>query len=169
MIPMKIVNCQLSIYNLQFTIDVMIYIGSDHRGFDLKERIKKRLIDEGFKVVDLGNDHFDPQDDYVDFAHKVAEATVSDAQNRGILLCGSGAGVDMVANKIAGIRSALVDDVPRAIQAREHEDANVLALPADILDEEKAVEIVKAFLETDFSDEERHIRRLKKMEEVEEE
>lgn len=147
----------------------MIYLGADHRGFELKERIKRRLVDEGYKVTDLGNDHLDPNDDYVNFAHSVAEATVQDPINRGILLCGSGAGVDMVANKIEGVRSALAFDLPRAIQARQHEDANVISLPADTLDEEQVYEIVKAFLETEFSGEERHERRLEKMEEVEEE
>lgn len=145
----------------------MIFIGADHRGFDLKERLKKRLIDEGFKVTDLGNDHLDPGDDYVIFAHKVADAIKNDSSNRGIILCGSGAGVDMVANKVDGVRSALVFDLQRAIQARQHEDANVLALPADTLDEESAFNIVKAFLTTDFSGEMRHVRRLEEMSEVE--
>lgn len=147
----------------------MVFLGADHRGFELKERLKKRLIDEGFDVTDLGNDHLDESDDYVDFAHKVAEATVGLPENRGILLCGSGAGVDIVANKIDGVRSALVFDVPRAVQARQHEDANVISLPADTLDEESAYEISKAFLTTDFSGDDRHIRRLEKIEEVEEE
>lgn len=147
----------------------MIFIGGDHRGFELKERLKKHLLDEGFEVTDLGNDHLDSQDDYVIFAHKVAEATVNDPKNRGIILCGSGAGVDMVANKIPGVRSALVFDVPRAIQAREHEDANVISLPSDTLDEEQAFKITKAFLTTEFSGEERHKRRLQELKEVEEE
>lgn len=145
----------------------MIFIGADHRGFDLKERLKKRLMDDGLKVTDLGNDHLDPQDDYVDFAKDVARATKNDAGNIGILFCGSGAGMDMVANKIKGIRSALVQDKQRAIQAREHENANVLSLPTDILDEEQAYEIIKAFLETGFRGEERHVRRLEKMTEIE--
>ncbi len=145
----------------------MIYLGADHRGFELKERLKRLLVDEGFEVTDLGNDHLDPNDDYVIFADKVAEAVMGDPKNQGILLCGSGAGADMVANKIDGIRSALVFDVPRARQAREHEDANVISLPADTLDEETAYQIVRAFLTTNFSEEERHKRRLKEMEEVE--
>lgn len=147
----------------------MIYLGADHRGFELKERLKKLLVDEGYEVTDLGNDHLDPGDDYVDFAHKVADAVSQDEKNRGIILCGSGAGVDMVANKVEGIRSALVFDVPRAVQARQHEDANVISLPADTLDEQSTYEIVKAFLTTEFSGEPRHVRRLEKMEEVEEE
>lgn len=147
----------------------MIYLGADHRGFELKNRLYKRLVDEGYQVTDLGSHHFDPGDDYVDFARKVAEATAAEEPNRGILLCGSGAGVDMVANKVPGIRSALAFDAARAKQAREHEDANVISLPADILDEESAWEIVQTFLKTPFSGEQRHIRRLKKLEEVEEE
>lgn len=147
----------------------MIFLGADHRGFDLKEKLKKHLLDEGFEVTDLGNDHLDPEDDYVIFAHKVADAVVNDPKNLGIILCGSGAGVDMVANKVEGIRSALVFDVQRALQAREHEDANVLSLPADTLDEERAFEITKTFLTTDFSGEERHVRRLDEMKKVEEE
>lgn len=146
----------------------MIFIGADHRGFELKERLKKRLVDLGLEITDLGNNHLDPGDDYVDFAHKVADAVVENPGSLGILLCGSGAGVDIVANKIDGIRSALVFDVPRAKQAREHEDANVISLPADTLDEETAYQIVETFLNTSFSDEQRHIRRLEKLEEVEE-
>lgn len=147
----------------------MIYLGADHRGFELKERLKKRLLDEGFEMTDLGPETLIPGDDYVIYAHKVAEATINDPQNRGIILCGSGAGVDMVANKIPGVRSALVFDVPRAIQAREHENANVISLPADTLDEEQAFKITKAFLTTEFSGEERHKRRLQELKEVEEE
>lgn len=145
----------------------MIYLGADHRGFELKERLKKRLVDEGYELTDLGNDHLDLGDDYVDFAAKVAEATVQLPENRGILLCGSGAGVDMVANKVPGIRSALVFDVARAKQAREHEDANVISLPTDILDEETAWEITEVFLNTPFSNDKRHVRRLQKLKQVE--
>lgn len=145
----------------------MIYLGADHRGFELKGRLYRRLLDEGYEVTDLGNDHFDPADDYVDFAQKVAEAVVNDPKNKGIILCGSGAGVDMTANKIDGVRSALVPDVQRAKQAREDEDANILSLSADTLDEENAWEIVRTFLETPFSGETRHLRRLQKLEEVE--
>lgn len=145
----------------------MIYLGADHRGYELKTRLFKKLIDEGYEVTDLGNDHPDPNDDYVDFAQKVAEAVVNEPKNVGILFCGSGAGVDIVANKFDGIRSALVFDTQRAKQAREDDDANIISLPADILDEEKALEIIKIFLETKFSSEERHKRRLQKLQEIE--
>ncbi len=145
----------------------MIYLGADHRGFELKERVKRLLVDDGYQVTDLGDNRLNPGDDYVIYAHKVADAVVNDTENKGILFCGSGAGVDMVANKVEGVRSALVFDVKRAIQAREHEDANVISLPADTLDEELAYDIVKAFLTTEFSEEPRHIKRLMEMEEVE--
>ncbi len=145
----------------------MIYLGADHRGFELKERVKKLLFDEGYEVTDLGNEVLNPADDYVEFAKKVAEAVKNDPENKGILLCGSGAGVDMVANKVDGIRSALVFDVARARQAREHEDANVISLAADTLDQDLAWEIIKTFLTTEFSEEERHKRRLQEMEEIE--
>lgn len=146
----------------------MIFLGGDHRGFELKEHLKKRLVDEGLEVTDLGADVFNPTDDYVDFAKEVATAVSENKNSFGVLICGSGAGVDMVANKFDGIRSALVQDIQRAKQAREHEDANVLSLPADILDEETAYQIVKEFIDTPFSGDERHVRRLTKMDELEE-
>lgn len=147
----------------------MIFIGADHRGFELKERLKKRLEDDGYQITDLGNDHLDGNDDYVIFAEKVAKAVAENINSFGIILCGSGAGVDIVANKIDNIRSALAFDITRAKQAREDEDANVISLPADTLDEETGYEIVKTFLTTQFSEAARHIRRLKELEKVEEE
>jgi ribose 5-phosphate isomerase B len=146
----------------------MLYIGSDHRGYELKEKLKKRLSQDGVEISDVGNDHLDPQDDYVDFAHKVGDSVVANMDDRGVVLCGSGVGVDMVANKIDGVRCALVYDTARAVQSRQHEDVNVLALPADSLSEEQAYDMVKAFLETPFSGEPRHLRRLHKLEEIEE-
>lgn len=145
----------------------MIFIGADHRGFNLKARLIERLKADGYQVKDLGNFHLDPSDDYVDFALKVAENVKNVSTNKGILLCGSGVGVEMVANKIDGIRAALVQDEQRAAQSRLHEDANVISLPADILDEYKAYEIIKVFLNTQFSGESRHIRRLEKVKKVE--
>lgn len=144
----------------------MIYIASDHRGFELKTRLFKRLIDEGYEVTDLGNYHFDPNDDYPDFAKKVAEAVLSDSANRGILLCGSGVGMDIAANKFEGIRSALVSDEKIVKQARVDDDINVISLPADILDEESAWEIIKIFLEMPFSNENKDIRRIEKIKEL---
>lgn len=146
----------------------MIYIGADHRGFQLKEKIKKHLQESGIEFEDMGNDHLNPHDDYVDFAHKVADEVRTHHDNKGIVLCGSGVGVDIVANKIDGIRCALVFDLPRAVQAREHENANMIALPADTINESQAIDMVEAFLDTPFSHEARHQRRLHKLEEIEE-
>ncbi len=146
----------------------MIYLGADHRGFDLKQRLYQKLQDEGLKVTDLGDEVLNPSDDYVDFAENVAKAVLEEPEvNRGVLLCGTGVGVDIVANKYDGIRSALVSDIKTTVQSRQHEDVNVIALPADTLDLESAWEIVEAFLNTPFSEEERHVRRLEKIEELE--
>ncbi len=145
----------------------MVFLGADHRGFELKEKIKKHLQNQGWQFQDLGNDHSDPSDDYVDFAHKVGDAVRINPDYRGIVLCGSGVGVDIVANKIDGIRCALVFDHQRAIQSRQHENANMMALPADTLSENQAWEMVRAFLETPFSADPRHVRRIDKIEQVE--
>jgi ribose 5-phosphate isomerase B len=151
----------------------MIYLGADHRGFELKEAIKDYLKSDGRAFEDLGDTELNPEDDYPIYAEKVGKKVVEDSgqgQNdgRGIVICGSGAGVDMVANKINGIRCALAFDVERAREAREHDNANVLALPADALESNVALEMVKTFLETPFSDIPRHERRIEEIEKVEE-
>src|SRR5258708_221412 len=132
---------------------MQVFLGADHRGFFLKENLKHRLLHEGIDVVDLGSFDHTPGDYYVDFARKVADTVTKDLEARGVLICGSGVGVDIVANKVDGVRSALVYDVARAIQARQHEDANVLSLAADVLSDEDAYNIVNAFLMTDFTGE----------------
>lgn len=144
-------------------------IGSDHRGFLLKEELKIWLEETGYKVEDVGASSYQPDDDYVGFAEKLGVRIkgISDKSARGILICGSGHGVDMVANKFAGIRAALCWNEEVARQAREHENANVLVLPSDWIDAEKAKKIAKVFLETEFSREERHVRRLEKIERLE--
>ncbi len=144
----------------------MLYIGADHRGFELKEELKRRLEADGLEVEDLGNEVFDPADDYVDFAKAVAEMVANDSDSKGVLICGSGVGVDMAANKVRGARSCLVYDQKRAIQSREHEDANIICLASDILIADDAYEMVKAFLQTPFTGEERHLRRLNKLKEL---
>lgn len=146
----------------------MIYIGADHRGFQLKEEIKKYLDERGEKFKDLGNLKFEPDDDYPDFAVKVAgEVAKAPEKNRGILLCGSGVGVDVAANKVGGVRSALALSAWMVQAARKDDDVNVLSLSADITDAATAKRIVKAFLETPFSGEERHKRRIEKIKQIE--
>jgi ribose 5-phosphate isomerase B len=145
-----------------------IIIGSDHRGFKLKQTLLDWLKERGILVEDAGSNSNDPGDDYPDVAFAVAKKVAgSGGDARGVLLCGSGAGVDMVANKVKGIRSALVFNEKVARQSREHEDANVISLPADWVDEKEAKKIVDAWMSAVFTGENRHKRRLAKMEEVE--
>lgn len=144
-----------------------VYLGADHRGFNLKESLKFKLVENNLEVLDCGNTTLDPNDDYVDFASKVAKAVSEDETSRGILICGSGAGVDIVANKFKGIRSALAFDLNRVKQSREHEDANVLSLPSDVIDKDLAWRMAQTFLETPFSNEQRHLRRINKIKDLE--
>ncbi|MEK9186157.1 MAG: RpiB/LacA/LacB family sugar-phosphate isomerase [Patescibacteria group bacterium] len=141
-----------------------IYIGADHRGFALKEYIKQYLAGEGHAVHDCGNTAYDESDDYPDFAKQVAEGVAGELDARGIVLCGSGNGVAIVANKIRGIRAAVALTVEQARRARSDEDANIVALAADYTNEEQAREIIEAFLSTPFLGEERHMRRIGKIE-----
>lgn len=148
----------------------MIYLGADHRGFKLKEKLKTFLGEEGYDFEDLGNTVHDPADDYPDFAAKVAEKVLEDPEeNRGILFCGSGVGMDIIANKFKGVRSALVwsDDEALVKQSRQHDNSNVLSLPADHLTGEQVKKIVRLWLETPFLAVERYLRRIQKIESLE--
>ena len=146
----------------------MVYLAADHRGFLLKEELKKFLVDSGFEVQDAGAHSFDKNDDYPDFAIAAAKGVAADLRkNRGIILCGSGHGAGIVADKFKGLRAALCFNKEVAIQSREHEDANILVFAADWISIEDAKEIVMVWLKTPFSGEERHIRRLKKIAEIE--
>lgn len=143
----------------------MIYLGADHRGYKLKEEIKKSLAEADLGFEDLGNAVYDPNDDYTDFAKLVAQKISEKPDERkGILICGSGVGVDITANKFKGVRSALADDIETAKQSRAHDDTNVLSLPADEVDFELAKKIVSAWLETPFSNGEKYKRRIDKIE-----
>jgi len=147
---------------------MLIYIGADHRGFKLKESIKKFLKDSGYQMVDVGNEAYQEDDDYPDFAAKVGKAIMEEPfTRRGILICGSGVGVDIVANKFKGVRSALVCNSDQAYLSRNDDDVNVLCLAADFLDEETASKIVKTWLATPFSGESRFRRRLQKINDLE--
>jgi len=146
----------------------MIYLGADHRGFQLKERIKEYLSSRGIAFEDVGADEHDAGDDYPDYAYKVAEAVEkSPNAHRGIVLCGSGVGVAVVADKVKGIRAGLFFDERQAQDATAHDHVNVAALPADFLSFEKALAIVEAFLHTEYAKEARHLRRIEKARAIE--
>ncbi|MBU2051603.1 RpiB/LacA/LacB family sugar-phosphate isomerase [Patescibacteria group bacterium] len=143
-----------------------IFLGADHRGFKLKEAVKTWLEEQKEKVVDLGNNHLDPNDDFVDFGAKVAEK-VSAGEGMGIVVCGSG-GMAMVANKFKGVRAVEAWNEAAARHAREHDDANILMLPADFVDEAGAKTIVTAWLKTQTLVDDKHQRRLNKLKQIEE-
>ncbi len=138
-----------------------IALGADHAGFTLKDALKAWLERQGHEVLDLGT-HTADSVDYPDYASAVTEALLMGAAERGILVCGTGIGMAMAANKAPGVRAAACADAFTARMAREHNDANVLALGARILSPENAIEIVRAWLETAFAGD-RHIRRMAKL------
>lgn len=140
----------------------MIYLGADHGGFELKQAIKIFLKKKKIEFVDLGPNELNNEDDYPDFALKVAEE-VARGDNKGILICGTGIGMCMTANKVQGIRAALCYDKETARLSREHNNANILCLGARTTKTGKALKIVNTWLNTDFSDEDRHKRRVDKM------
>lgn len=147
---------------------MIIFIGADHRGLKLKEELKQFVLDKGYTVTDKGNDHYDEADDYPDFAVAVAKEVAIDPDNRrGIIICGSGVGIDVAANKIPRVRSALANSSDQAFSSRNDVNANVLCLAADFLDGEGAKKILSVWLQTPFSKEERHKRRLRKIAEIE--
>lgn len=145
-----------------------IYIAADHRGAYLKETLKTSLKKDGYEVVDLGNPESDPNDDYPNFAGAVAEKVAgTEGEVRGIVICGSGFGVDIVANKFSGVRSALAMSADHIRAGRHDDDVNVLSLAADFIQPEQAIEIVNVFLSTPFGNEERYSRRLGEIKEIE--
>jgi len=158
---------------------MIIYIGADHRGFALKASIVAVLKSDGHEVIDVGAAALDPADDYPDFARAVAEkvsagvaasadAVASDGDEvRGILICGSGIGVDIVANKYKGVRSALAISADQIRAGRQDDDVNVLSLAADFTRPEAALNIARVFISTPFKKEERFSRRLRKIAELE--
>ena len=145
----------------------MIYLGSDHAGHELKLEIAGYLADLKLDFRDLGNVINDPDDDYPDFAFAVAEAVAKENDAFGILACGSAQGVCMAANKVKGVRAAPVTTAKEARLTREHNAANVLCLSGWNTGIEEAKPIIDAFLSTEFTAEERHVRRLTKISEYE--
>ena len=141
-----------------------LVISSDHAGFPLKEDVRAYLAQAGHEVIDLGTYKPDPQDDYPDYAERVGEALKRGDAPRGILICGSGVGVCVAANKIPGIRAGMCHDTYSAHQGVEHDDMNVIVLGARIIGSSLAYELVNAFIGAKFiANEERFVRRFKKV------
>jgi ribose 5-phosphate isomerase B len=140
---------------------VRIALGADHRGFRLKERLKARLVARGHRVTDMGTDGQDSVD-YPDYAARVANAVADRKAQRGILICGTGIGMSMAANRVRGVRAALCHDVRLARMSRLHNNANVLCLGGDVLAVDRANRIVDAWLRTEFEGG-RHLRRVRKL------
>ena len=144
-----------------------IAIAGDHAGFELKQRIGTQLRELGHQVVDLGADGPDLPDDYPDFAEALSHAVLDGRAERGVLICGSGVGASVAANKVPGIRAGVCHDCYSAHQGVEHDDMNVLVLGSRIIGPELARELVNVFLAANFTLEERHQRRLAKIAEIE--
>ena len=141
----------------------MIAVGSDHGGFALKKAILAHLEKRGLEYKDFGT-WSEESCDYPDFGKAVAKAVASGECEKGILICGTGIGISITANKVRGIRAALCGDCFSAEATRQHNDANILALGARVTGEGLALKIVDTFLDTPFSNDERHIRRIRKIE-----
>lgn len=144
-----------------------IYIGADHRGFELKNQVKSWLLDNDFDVLDLGANEVIPTDDFVEYAVNVGQNVSQNKDSRGIVICGSGAGVEITANKIEGIRCSLGQSKEQIQKAREDDDINVLAIASDFINIEKAKDLVESFLQTDFISNDNHNRRIEKISNLE--
>lgn len=145
-----------------------VFLGADHAGFYLKEKVFAHLSKLDYEVEDDGNRVLDPHDDYPQFAFAVATKVLGseDPDARGILICGSGQGICIAANRIRGIRAALVWNVEGARETRNDNDSNVLCIPARMLEEDEALAIIDTWLKTPFSGAERHMRRIREIEEI---
>jgi ribose 5-phosphate isomerase B len=146
----------------------MIFLGADHRGYELKEKLKEFLGELGHDYEDVGALEYDKDDDYADYASKAAERVARNPEtDRGVLICRNGVGMDIAANKFKNVRSVLGFDAEQVRLARNDDDANILALPGDFVSEKKAKDIVEMFLETPFDGHERFVRRIEKIKELE--
>ncbi len=140
-----------------------VALGADHGGFPVKAQLLTWLQNQGYKILDVGAHTLDPGDDYPDSAEAVAKAVASGQAQRGILVCGSGVGACIAANKVPGVRACLCHDTYSAHQGVEHDDMNVICLGARVIGVELAKELVTAFLKARFTGEERHRRRVEKV------
>lgn len=143
-----------------------IVVGADHRGYEMKDQIAASLKQAGHEVLDVGAHNADSVD-YPDYARAIGEALTDGRAERGVLVCGSGVGASIAANKIHGVRAAVCHDIYSARQGVEHDDMNVLCLGAGVIDSELALELVQAYLDARLSGEERYHRRLEKVAEIE--
>jgi ribose 5-phosphate isomerase B len=144
-----------------------IAVGADHAGFEMKEELVPLLRELGHEPVDLGAHKYDAADDYPDFALLVAQSVARGETERGLLVCGSGIGATVAANKVVGARAAICPDTYSARQGVEHDDLNVLVVGGRTMGIEPVKELVRAFAGAEFSGEERHVRRLNKVLEIE--
>lgn len=144
-----------------------IGIATDHGGYELKQLIHQYLIDLGHEVVDFGAYSIDQNDDYPDFVIPLANAVANQEVERGVAVCGSGVGASVAANKVAGVRAALINEHYSAHQGVEHDDLNILCLGGRVLGLVTAQELVAAFIGAKFTAEERHVRRLNKVRAIE--
>jgi ribose 5-phosphate isomerase B len=145
---------------------MIVACGFDHAGFPLKDYVLQLLRDEGHEVLDLGTNSTDPVD-YPDYAEKVGDAIRAGEAERGVLVCGSGAGVSVAACKMAGIRAVTAHDTYTAHQSVEHDNVNVLCFGARVIGPELAADILRAYIRAEFTGEERHVRRLEKIDAIE--
>ena len=146
----------------------MVYLGADHGGYNLKEDLKIWLTENNIPLEDLGADSFNPEDDYPDFIIPVAKKVALNEDNLGLVIGRSGNGEAIAANKVRGIRAAVCMNEEMARKAKEHNNANVLSLGADYISVDEAKQILKVFIETPFSSDERHKRRIEKIGKIEE-
>jgi len=144
-----------------------IVLGADHAGYELKEEMATRLVDSGYEIVDVGT-HSTESVDYPDVAETLGRAVLDGEAERGILICGSGAGASIAANKLKGIRATVAHDAYTAHQSVEHDDVNVLTLGARVIGPDQAWELVQSFVNAKFSGDERHVRRVNKVKALEE-
>ena len=144
-------------------MNLQVALGADHAGYSLKSELLPWLKELGYDILDVGAHFADPGDDYPDFAQAVAQAVASGQAQRGILVCGSGVGGVIAANKVPGARAGLCHDTYSAGQGVEHDDMNVLCLGGRVIGAELARELITAFLSAEFTGEERHRRRLEKV------
>jgi len=144
----------------------MIYLGADHAGFYLKEAVKKYLAQKSIAFRDLGNVVYDHQDDFPDFALRVAHK-ISGTKHRGLLFCGSATGMVIAANKISGIRAGAAHNEYTARQSKEHDDVNILVLPARLITTQTAKRLIVLWMKTKFSKKEKYRRRVRKIQKIE--